>query len=369
MLHIHEQDSWPALYWNYEALAPLLAEIRHQQGHLLGRMSAIGFDLQQEASLETLTLTIVKSHQIEGELLEMTEVRSSIAQHLGIEIGGLATTDRHIDGVVEMMLDATQNHQAPLTQERLCAWHATLFPTLRSGLRRITVGMWRSGESGPMQVVSGPVGKEHVHFEAPDATRIPTEMQAFLTWFNTSDAIDPVLKAGIAHFWFITIHPFEDGNGRIARAIADLCLARSDQISERFYSMSAQIEKSRKAYYACLEASQKGTQDITAWLHWFLTCLGEAIRNADTLLTHVLYKVQVLTKAHQHPLHARQHAILLQLLTDFKGKLTTQKYAKLAKCSPDTALRDIQKLIAYGLLQPDPGSGRSTAYTLKKDPA
>ncbi|MAM94355.1 Fic family protein [Parvibaculum sp.] len=367
MTYIHQTEKWPRLSWDEAALASRLAEVRHRQGRLLGRMEALGFDLKQEASLRTLTADVVKSSAIEGEVLEPEEVRSSIARRLGLEVGGLPPASRDVEGIVEVMLDATQRYDAPLTAERLFGWHAALFPTGRSGLSRITVGAWRTEAAGPMQVVSGPFGKEKVHFEAPEASRLPHEMNTFLDWFEQETKIDPVIKAGVAHFWFITIHPFEDGNGRIARAIADMTLARADQVRERFYSMSTQIEAERKAYYDQLERQQRGDTDITPWLDWFLDCLGRAIEQADEMLAAVLYKARVWEQANLKSVNDRQRLVLNRMLDEFRGHMNTSKYAKLAKCSTDTALRDIRDLLDRGLLVQNEGGGRSTSYRLPKE--
>jgi Fic family protein len=325
-IYIHEQADWPRLHWNSEALTGLLAEVRHRQGRLLGQMQALGFGLQEEAVLQTLTEDVVKSSAIEGQELDPAAVRSSIARRLGMDVGGLTPADRDVEGVVEMMLDATRNYDKPLTEERLFGWHASLFPTGRSGMRRITVAGWRNDSDGPMQVVSGPVGKERVHFEAPKAPRLEKEMTEFLDWFNNGPDVDPVLTAGIAHLWFVTIHPFDDGNGRIARAIADLCLARSEKSSQRFYSMSAQIRQERKEDYDLLEHTQKGETDITEWLTWFLECLGRAIDGAETLLASVLTKARFWESVGASPLNDRQRLILNKLLDGFDGKLTSARY-------------------------------------------
>lgn len=362
---IHEQTEWPNFTWGAGALSVPLAEIRHRQGRLLGRMEGLGFDLQQEASVSTLTEDVVKSSAIEGEHLNAEAVRSSIIRRLGIKNAGLVPASRDVEGVVEMMLDATQKFSQPLTKSRLFDWHAALFPTGRSGMRRITVGGWRTAAAGPMQVVSGALGREKVHFEAPCANRLDLEMQEFLKWFHQSDSIDPVLKAGIAHLWFVTIHPFEDGNGRIARAISDLALARADGIPARFYSLSSQIEAERKAYYDQLEQQQRGTMEITLWLRWFLDCLGRALTNAEKTLEAVRFKAQLWEKIHQHPVNERQRSILNRMLeSDFEGHMNTAKYAKMAHCSNDTALRDIQDLKARGVFVQNPGGGRSTSYRL-----
>lgn len=361
---IHERPEWPTFQWDIAKLAEPLATIRHKQGLLLGRMSALGFSIRAEAGLETLTLDVVKSGAIEGESLDAAQVRSSLARRLGIDIGGLAPVSRNVEGVVEMMLDATQRYVEPLTAERLFGWHAALFPTGYGASRRITVGAWRKPEAGPMHVVSGYIGHEKVHFEAPAADRLDTEMNRFLEWFNAPLQLDPVVKAAIAHLWFVTVHPFEDGNGRIARAIADCALARADDCPQRFYSMSGQIERERKDYYTILEHTQKGGLDITPWLKWFLDCLGRAIKGADETLAAVFRKARVWRHANQYPLNKRQKVIINRLLDGFEGKLTSGKYAKLAKCSPDTALRDIRELMEYGILRQGKSGGRSTSYEM-----
>jgi Fic family protein len=327
-------------------------------------MEALGFPLRNEAMLQTLTQDVVKSSEIEGEILDREQVRSSIARRLGIEIGALTPADRDVEGIVEMMLDATQNYDEPLTEERLFSWHAALFPTGRSGMHKITIGAWRNDSSGPMQVVSGPVGKERVHYEAPPAAKLPDEMKAFLDWFETKDDTDPVLRAAIAHLWFVTIHPFEDGNGRIARAIADMALARSDHSPQRFYSMSAQIRQERNAYYDMLEATQKGDLDITPWLAWFLACLDRALDGAENTLADVFRKAEFWKTHAGAAFNDRQRDMLNRLLDGFEGKLTTSKYATIEKTSPDTALRDITDLVERGILTKDEGGGRSTSYLL-----
>jgi Fic family protein len=362
---IYQDNNWPHFSWNADKLATKLADIRHQQGRLLGRMEGLGFDLRREASLRTLTSDVVKSSAIEGHDLNPQEVRSSIARRLGMDIAGLIPAGRDVEGIVEMMLDATQNFSKPLTIERLFDWHAALFPTGRSGMHRITVGDWRLAKNDPMQVISGPIGKEKVHFGAPCADKVATEMTAFIEWFENKTDIDPVIRAGIAHLWFVTVHPFEDGNGRIARAIADMALARADGIPERFYSLSNQIETERKQYYAHLERQQRGSPEITEWLSWFLDCLGHAIANADKTLSKVLFKARLWEKINQNPVHERQRNIINRMLEeDFEGHMNTSKYAKLAKCSNDTALRDIQDLVTKGIFVLNSGGGRSTSYRL-----
>lgn len=365
MGYIHELPNWTELKWVDARLLPLLADVRHRQGRLLGRMERLGFQLRAEASLKTLTSDVIKSSAIEGEVLDAAQVRSSIARRLGLDFGGNAKVSRDVEGVVEMMLDATQNYAEPLTEERLFGWHASLFPAGRSGMRKITVGAWRKPEPDPMQVVSGPEGRERVHFEAPTANRIPGEIAAMLDWFNSEAGIDPVLKAGLAHFRFVTIHPFADGNGRISRAIADMALARAEGTKDRFYSMSAQIEAEKRQYYSNLEQSQKGDTDITAWLEWFLSCLGRAVAGAEEGLTDVLRKARIWDHINsQAPINERQRKVINRLLDGFEGKLSTSKYAKLADCSADTALRDIGALIDRGILVQDKGGGRNTSYSL-----
>jgi len=327
-------------------------------------MEGLGFRLREEAVLRTLTEDIVKSSEIEGQELDPAAVRSSIARRLGMDIGGLIPVDRNVEGVVEMMLDATRNYDQPLTEERLFGWHASLFPTGPSGMRRIKVGAWRADSHGPMQVVSGPVGHERVHFEAPTDERVGREMTGFLDWLNGGPEVDPVLRAGIAHLWFVTVHPFDDGNGRIARATADLCLARSERSSQRFYSMSAQIRQERGAYYEMLERTQKAETDITQWLTWFLECLGRAIAGAETLLASVLAKARFWEGLVVSPVNDRQRLILNKLLDGFEGKLTSSKWAKLTKSSQDTAQRDITDLVQRGILVRSAEGGRSTSYDL-----
>ncbi len=364
MTYIHELADWPQFRWDAKALADTLAAVRHRQGRLIGRMEGLGFSLRNEAMLQTMTQEVVKSSEIEGEILDSDQVRSSIARRLGIDIGALTPADRHVEGVVEMMLDATGNFDQALTEDRLFGWHGALFPTGRNGMNKITVGGWRDDKNGPMQVVSGPIGHEHVHYEAPQAGLLPAEMKAFLDWFNGGEEADPVLKAGIAHLWFVTIHPFEDGNGRIARAIADMQLARSEKSPQRFYSMSAQIRQERQGYYRMLEATQKGDLEITRWLSWFLACLDRAFDGAEGILAVVFRKAQFWERHRRASFNDRQRDMLNRLLDGFEGKLTSSKYAKIEKCSPDTALRDITQLIEFGVLAKDEGGGRSTSYSL-----
>jgi len=363
-IYIHELSDWPKFRWEEGRLAAPLSAARHLQGRLVGKMEALGFRLREEAVLRTLTEDVVKSSEIEGQKLDADQVRSSVARRLGIDIGGLQPADRHVEGVVEMMLDATQHYDDRLTAERLFGWHASLFPTGRSGMHRITVGAWRDDRTAPMQVVSGPVGRERVHFEAPAAGRLEVEMQRFLEWFNGDAAMEPVLKAALAHLWFVTIHPFDDGNGRIARAIADLSLARSEGSSQRFYSMSAQIREERGEYYGILERTQRGTMDVTAWMEWFLGCLTLAIEGAQAALSGVIDKARYWEKLRDVPLNERQRLVINKLLEGFEGKLTTSKWAALTKTSTDTALRDIQQLVERGVLVRNAAGGRSTSYSL-----
>ncbi len=365
--YYHERSEWPRYSWNSKALAHQLVSVRHRQGRLIGRMEGLGFSLRNEAMLQTLTQDVLKSSEIEGEILDADQVRSSIARRLGMDIGALTPADRDVEGVVEMMLDATQNFEKPLTAERLYGWHASLFPTGFSGIHRITVGAWRTDKSGPMQVVSGRIGKEHVHYQAPDAGRLEREMKTFLEWYNAENDIDPVLKSGLAHLWFVTIHPFDDGNGRIARAIADMSLARSEKSSQRFYSMSAQIRKERNAYYDHLEAAQKQDEgNVTQWIEWFLGCLDRAFDGAESTLATVLKKARFWETYSAADFNERQRDMINRLFDGFFGKLNTSKWAKIEKCSPDTALRDITDLVERAILNKEAGGGRSTNYSLNE---
>ncbi len=364
-MYIHQLKNWPDFTWDEKQVNFRLSHIRYGQGKILGQMGMVGFALKEETILQTLTLDITKSSEIEGDMLDPELVRSSIAKHLGIDIGGLASTNRHVEGVVEMMLDATQRYDEPLTKDRLYSWQASLFPTGRSGLSKINVGQWRDGKKGPMQVVSGAAGKEKVHFEAPAAELVGQEIAAFLTWFESIQQLDPVLKAAIAHLWFVTIHPFEDGNGRITRAITDMQLARADNTEQRFYSMSAQIQKERNAYYNALEVAQKGTLDITGWLVWFLDCLNRAMDSTDNILNKINTKARFWEAQRKTILNTRQQKMLDTMLDGFYGKLNVSKWAKMNNCSTDTALRDIQDLIHKNILEKDEAGGRSTNYKLK----
>jgi Fic family protein len=363
-MYIWEQTDWPSMTWHRGQLLELLSEVSHAQGRLLGRMHDVGFDLRREAQLATLTEDVVRTSEIEGEKLDSGQVRSSIAQRLGIDAGGVAAVDRNVEGVVDMMLDATTNYALPLTADRLFGWHASLFPTGRSGLHKVAVGKWRDDTGGPMQVVSGVMGRQRVHYQAPPSARLPEEMDRFLNWFESSGKTDALLVAGLAHLWFVTIHPFDDGNGRIARAIADMALARSESSAQRFYSMSAEIRRERDAYYTTLERTQKGSLDVTQWQEWFLSCLDRAIKGSLDVLGGVLNKARFWQSIAQQPLNARQTLVLNKLLDGFEGKLTTSKWAKLAKSSQDTAYRDILDLVDRGILRKDPSGGRSSSYSL-----
>ncbi len=363
--YIHELTKWPEFTWDAQALAKALSSVRHKQGKHLGKMEALGFELRTEASVTALTNEIVNSSAIEGEQLDTNEVRSSIARKLGLNMAGLPQPGREVDGIVDLMIDATQNFGQPLTAERLCGWHATLFPTGRSGSHRITAGAWRKGEQGPMRVVSGAFGKERVHFQAPDAERIEKEMSQFLEWFNRPLDMDPVLKAALAHLWFVTIHPFDDGNGRMARAIADMALSRADGSKDRFYSMSSGIEAERREYYIQLESAQRGSLDITSWLSWFLGCLDRAIDASGTMLDSVIHKARLWQRINTKPVSERQRKVINRMLEhDWKGYLNTSKYSRIARCSHDTALRDIKELLERGALIKNEGGGRSTSYRL-----
>ena len=368
--YIHELPSWPTFEWDDTALAGALIALRHQQGRLMGRLEALGFPAQQEAMLSSLTDEVQKSSEIEGEHFRTEEVRSSVARKLGIEIGGYRPSSRHVDGVVAMVIDATSRYDQPLSAERLFEWHRALFPATAGRTQAIQIGAWRTDHDGPMRVISGPIGRERVHFEAPAADRLAREMAAFLEWFNTDHGVnpDPVIKAGIAHFWFVTIHPFDDGNGRMARAIADMFLARSERSPQRFYSMSAQILRERATYYARLEHSQRGSMNITAWLAWFIECLGRAIDASLSPLGSVVQKAHVLQSVTGAPLNERQRLVLDRLFEGFEGHLTTSKWASLAKCSTDTALRDITDLVERQVLAKNSGRGRGTSYRLFSRP-
>ncbi|HUO12648.1 MAG TPA: Fic family protein [Caulobacteraceae bacterium] len=364
VVYIHELEAWPAFRWDAETLTPQLAAVSRQQGRLIGRMQDLGFSLQDEAVVETISEDVLGSSAIEGEHLDKQEVRSSVARRLGVHIAHAVAAGRDVEGVVEMMLDATQNYAKPLTAERLFRWHTSLFPSGHSGLSPIIAGRWRTDRTGPMQVVSGAVGHERVHFDAPPANRLEQEMGRFLEWFDAKDGQDPVVRSAIAHLWFVTIHPFEDGNGRIARAIADMALARSEDSPRRFYSMSAQIRTERKDYYDVLERTQRGDLDITPWLQWFLGCLGRAIAASDGMLSSVLREARFFERHAGEAFNERQRLMLGRILNGFEGKLTSSKWAAIAKCSQDTASRDIDDLIRRGILIRDAAGGRSTSYSL-----
>jgi Fic family protein len=360
-MYIYEHKNWPIFIWAQDNIVPLLIQVRYQQGRLIGGMESIGFRLREETILQTLTQDVVKSSEIEGQILDQSLVRSSVARHLGIESAALDRVDRNIDGVVDMMLDATQNFDQPLTKERLLNWHASLFPHGRSGFTKIEVGAWRKI---PVQVISGRMDKAVIHFEGPAADLVDKEMELFLDWVNNETNQDLVLKAAIAHLWFVTIHPFEDGNGRIGRAIADLLLARSEKSSNRFYSLSAQIQSERKDYYAILEKIQKGTLDITAWIEWFFACLGRAIKDALASFDQVLLKGKFWDSLREISLNERQRKMINLMLEGFEGKLTSSKWAKINKCSQDTAYRDILDLIDRKIIRKNEEGGRSTSYSL-----
>ena len=360
-MYIYQNQDWPNFNWNTEKVLEALAKVKLAQGLLLGKMNALGFELKEEAVLNTLTQDIVKSSEIEGEILDKEQVRSSVARRLGLEIGGGIHVDRNVEGIVEMMLDATQHYNQPLSNDRLIGWHASLFPTGFSGMHKIEVGQFRDDKNGPMQVVSGAISREKVHYQAPDASCLQFEMSEFVNWINTSKSNDTVLKAGIAHLWFVTLHPFDDGNGRIARALTDMLLARAENTSQRFYSMSAQIRKDRNDYYDILEKTQKGSIDITDWLIWFIECLMRAIENTQGTLSCIFNKALFWQKYGDLKLNERQRKVINKLFDNFEGKLTSSKWAKLCKCSQDSANRDILELVEKKILIKI-GSGRSTNY-------
>ncbi|VTU18602.1 mobile mystery protein B [Variovorax sp. PBS-H4] len=367
-LYIWENPGWPRLRYDLTALAAPLAAVHASRGHLMRRMADVGLSQRDATTLLVLTDDVVKTSEIEGERLDPETVRSSVARRLGLDIGALAPADRHVDGVVDMVLDATGAHVQPLTRERLFGWHAALFPTGYSGLSPIRTGARRDDASGPMQVVSGPVGRRKVHFEAPPAPRLDAEMSRFVQWFEQSTEGDRLVHAGLAHLWFVTLHPFDDGNGRIARAVGDMALARADRSGQRFYSLAAQIQRERKDYYEMLERTQKGSLDVTPWLEWFLGCLLRAVQGAEASLSAVLLKFRAWQRWAELPLNERQIKLLNRLLDGFEGKLTSSKWAAIAKCSADTALRDIGDLVARGVLKKSESGGRSTSYELVMQP-
>lgn len=363
--YMWQRKEWPCFMWDDAKLSYKLGRVRSLQGKLVGKMSALGFNVKNRAMLDVLTADITKSSEIEGEILDSDQVRSSVARHLGIETEGLPEADRYIDGIVQVMIDANQNYRQALTEERLFDWHAALFPTGRSGMHKITVADWRQGTE-PMQVVSGAMGKEKIHYQAPGSDEVAHQMKLFLDWANGEQPIDPVLKAAIAHLWFVTIHPFDDGNGRISRTISDLFLARADEMPHRFYSMSAEIRKQRKGYYEILEKTQKGDLDVTDWLAWFLDCLEMALLNTEGSIQRVLQKTAFWERHRSVPMNERQVKMINLLWDGFEGKLTSSKWGKITKCSPDTALRDIRGLISKGVLRQSDEGGRSTNYELSE---
>ena len=362
--YIYEYDNWPNFTWDNNEISVILGKVRHLQGKIFGQMGALGFSVKEETILSTLTLDVLKSSEIEGEILNYEQVRSSIARRLGLEYAGIVHVDRNVEGVVEMMLDATQRYDTPLDNERIFGWQAALFPTGWSGMSRIDTGCYRYGE---MQVVSGAMGKEKVHFQAPSPNVVKNEMNQFISWLNQENKIDGVLKAAVAHFWFVIIHPFDDGNGRIARALSDMLLARSEDSPQRFYSLSNQILSEKKKYYEVLQKVQHSSGDITEWLDWFLNCLYRALENTDVTLKRLLKKAEFWDKHNETQLNSRQRLLLNKLFDGFEGKLKSSKWAKIAKCSADTALRDIKDLIEKGILQKEESGGRSTNYELTEE--
>ncbi|PKL78497.1 MAG: DUF4172 domain-containing protein [Ignavibacteriae bacterium HGW-Ignavibacteriae-4] len=362
--YIHQRNEWPNFKWDNETLLPYVSKVRDLLGRLIGRMEGIGFELREEAVLNTITDDIIKTSEIEGEVLNPVEVRSSVAKKLGMDSPEVHIVSRNVEGIVEMMLDATQNYDEHLTKDRLFGWHSSLFPTGRSGMFKIRVGDWRDGEHGSMQVVSGPLGREKVHYTAPESHLLENEMNKFLNWFNTDENMEPVIKSAVAHLWFVSIHPFDNGNGRIARAIAESQLARADRTKQRFYSMSAQIMKYRKEYYNILESTQKSSMDISQWLVWYFERLTEALEATDETLSKILLKAKFWELHKNTQFNERQAEIVNKLLGDFVGKLHSSKWAKMTKVHRDTARRDIQDLIEKGVLSDSGEGGRSTNYIL-----
>jgi Fic family protein len=367
-MYIWQRPNWPDFRWGSAALLEPLAVARLKQGQLLGKMEHLGFGLKLEAELAALTEDVIKSSEIEGEILDRNSVRSSLARRLGVPDAGIAPTDRRVEGVVEMMLDATQNYVRPLTPQRLFGWQAALFPTGFSGLRPILTGAWRTDAEGPMQVVSGPIGRDRVHYEAPPASKIEEEMEGFLAWFNGKPTAEGLLRAGLAHLWFVTIHPFEDGNGRIARAIADQALAQSENVGQRFYSVSSQIRAERNHYYDSLERTQRGDVDVTDWLLWFLGCFSRAIDGAQTIMASVLQRAEFWQRHADEKFVDRQREILNRYMQGFEGKLTAKKWATMTKVSIPTAQRDISDLVERGVLRRNPGGSKNTSYDLAELP-
>ncbi len=363
--YIYNCPGWPSFYFDSNEIIDSIIEVKYLQGIIKGYLGSAGFVLRDNTALDSLTSEVIKSSEIEGEKLDREEVRSSVAKHLGLEIGGLKKSDRYVDGVVQMVLDATQNYKLKLSHARLYKWQSALFPTGYSGLSKITVGAFRKGIKGPMQIVSGAMGKETVHFVAPSASKVPNEMKQFLKWFNSDSSLDPVIKAAIAHLWFLTIHPFDDGNGRIARALTDMMLTRSDDFPQRFYSMSTEIRNQRNSYYEILEQTQKGPLDISKWIGWFLQCLKSALKESERKLKTVMDKTNFWDRHSSTEINERQRKIINQLFDGFTGKLNSSKWAKINKCSSDTALRDIQDLMAKKILKKEEGGGRSTSYRLR----
>jgi Fic family protein len=364
--YIWQKAEWPQWSFNSAVFSQLLSQVNLERGRLLGSMQALGFNLAEKASLKVLTCEVVKSSEIEGERLNPEAVRSSIARRLGIEVGGLIPSDKHVDGVVDMVIDATRDCSTALTQERLFGWHAALFSTGHTGMFKIAVASYRDDTAGTMQVVSSSIGREKVHYEAPSATVIQTEMAQFLDWFNSELGLDPVIKAGLAHLWFVTLHPFDDGNGRIGRAICDVALARADGSPQRFYSLSAQMQREREDYYNNLEKAQRSTLDVTAWLTWFLGCLLRAVQSANEELKGVVYLANLSHRLPSGKLNERQKKVLNMMIQGFNGNLTTGKWAKIAQCSTDTALRDIGELVELGVLLKAGESKRATHYALNE---
>jgi Fic family protein len=364
MPYIHEHPNWPEMTWDTKLLSKLCSDVRYKQGKHFGKMCSLGFDLKNQAFLTSLTEEVVKTSSIEGENLNTEEVRSSIAKKLGIKVGGLVDSSREIDGIVELMMDATKNYNQPLNADRLCSWHRCLFQKGKLIPYGVSVGKWRNDEDGPMQVVSGSIGKEVVHYQAPKASQIAKEMKQFFLWYNDQKNEESLIRAAVSHFWFVTIHPFDDGNGRIGRAITEMELSRSDQSEDRFYSMSSQIFKERKSYYDQLKLAQKYRMDITSWIEWFLGCLSRSIDSSENNLMVILEKTKIWEKINDFLINERQKKVINKLLNDFEGNLTSIKYARMTKCSKETAIRDIQDLINKGILIKNSSGGRSTSYRI-----